>query len=80
LFGAGPSQTYANSLACQVAPSASPFVFPAADAVWALQYQSPAVSLTVTNMANQTFPLTGESYAFLLVHVVNSVTVTTAVP
>jgi hypothetical protein len=73
LFGAFPSQTYTNTLSCDVAPTAEPFVFPGADAAWALQYQSQNVVLTLTNISNQTFALTGVPYDFLLVYVVNSV-------
>jgi len=73
LFGADPTRTYTNTLSCEVAPGASPFVFPAPDAAWAFQYPSQEVLLTVTNRANQTFPLSGVSYDFLLVSVVSSV-------
>ena len=73
IFGADPGKTYSNSLSCVVDPGASPFAFPAADAAWALQYGSDTVSLTLTRVTNQVFPLSGGGYDFLVVNVVNSV-------
>jgi len=68
--------TYTNTLSCEAPATARQFAFPAADATWALQYsQYRTVVLTLTNTTLQTFPLTGASYDFLLVNVVNSVSV-----
>ncbi|MGO9257167.1 MAG: hypothetical protein ACLQU1_12810 [Bryobacteraceae bacterium] len=53
--------------------------FPKQMPAWALQYPSQSVSLTPTNITDQTFTLTRTNYDFLLVYIVNSVYATAPV-